>query len=112
MLSLLLSLRGKSLRYECSTNQGKCLHSTSYGILPTKLTRRASCFSSSPLRGSQGFFHEHESSRFCAQLREAVCCQPPSAGLSSPLRSFPAPRLALPRGASAGRPPICLESRW
>jgi hypothetical protein len=48
---------------------------------------------------------------FSEQLREAVCCQPPSAGLSSPLRSFPAPRLASSLSASGWESPMLMRSR-
>jgi hypothetical protein len=42
---------------------------------------------------------------------EAVCCQPPSAAFSDPLRSFSAPRLALSLSASGLRSPILMKSR-
>ena len=42
---------------------------------------------------------------------EAVCCQPPSAAFSDPLRSFSAPRLALSLSASSLRSPILMRSR-
>ena len=42
---------------------------------------------------------------------EAVCCQPPSAAFSDPLRSFSAPRLALSLSASGLCSPILMRSR-
>src|SRR5712692_258866 len=48
---------------------------------------------------------------FREQLREAVCCQPPSVGLPDPLCSFLAPRLAPSLTASGCCSPILMRSR-